>query len=731
MFSSTTIFMRGSRAETVADALAQRQAWKRLDSRREIPYSSKTMKTRTLLGFGTAIFLAGMTHAALRAPQSADIVVYGGTSGGVAAAIAAAREGKRVVLLEASQHLGGLTTGGLGATDIGNKAAIGGIAREFYERIYQHYARPESWNWLKPDEAAKALAGQERGKDPLVERTGKPTKWTFEPSVAMKIFCAMLAEAKIKPLLGQRLAAVKKDGARIAEIVMENGNVFRGRMFIDASYEGDLMAKAGVSCHVGRESNATYDETLNGVRAETPYHQFKVAVDPYVKPGDPSSGLLPLIQPGDGGVVGAGDRCVQAYNFRLCMTKLARYLEVCAAADNLPPVGKLMNPVPMPNGKTDTNNNGPFSTDFIGRNYDYPDGDYATRERIWREHEHYIRGFLYFLATSPRVPQKLRGEMNEWGWARDEFVETNHFPPQMYVREARRMISDYVMTEHNCRWTRTVEDSVGLGAYGMDSHNCQRIVKKGRVENEGDVEVGVRGPYPIAYRSIVPKAAQCENLFVPVCLSASHIAYGSIRMEPVFMILGESSAAAAAIAIDGGVTAQKVPYDQLKTRLLALNQIISNEAFRSLPPPVHGRQLDPARLGGIVVDDTQARLAGDWVESRSGSPYVGSGYIHDGNEDKGGKSVRFVPKLPAAGRYEVRLIYAGLDNRASNVPVVIHSADGEKTVTVNQKKRLANDQPLSLGAFRFDSGTNGWVEIRTEDTNGHVIADAVQFAPVK
>ncbi len=390
-----------------------------------------------------------------------------------------------------------------------------------------------------------------------------------------------------------------------------------------------------------------------------------------------------------------------------------------------------MNPVPMPNGKTDTNNNGPFSTDFIGRNYDYPDGDYATRERIWREHEHYIRGFLYFLATSPRVPQKLRGEMNEWGWARDEFVETNHFPPQMYVREARRMISDYVMTEHNCRWTRTVEDSVGLGAYGMDSHNCQRIVKKGRVENEGDVEVGVRGPYPIAYRSIVPKAAQCENLFVPVCLSASHIAYGSIRMEPVFMILGESSAAAAAIAIDGGVTAQKVPYDQLKTRLLALNQIISNEAFRSLPPPVHGRQLDPARLGGIVVDDTQARLAGDWVESRSGSPYVGSGYIHDGNEDKGGKSVRFVPKLPAAGRYEVRLIYAGLDNRASNVPVVIHSADGEKTVTVNQKKRLANDQPLSLGAFRFDSGTNGWVEIRTEDTNGHVIADAVQFAPVK
>ncbi|MCX7825573.1 MAG: FAD-dependent oxidoreductase, partial [Verrucomicrobiae bacterium] len=518
------------------------------------------------------------------------------------------------------------------------------------------------------------------------------------------------------------------------------------------SYEGDLMARAGVSYHVGRESNATYGETLNGVRAETPYHQFKVAVDPYVKPGDPTSGLLPFIQPGDVGVPGAGDRCVQAYNFRLCMTKvaankvpwarppgydekqyelLARYLEACVAADKLPPVGKLMNPVPMPNGKTDTNNNGPFSTDFIGRNYDYPDGDYATRERIWREHELYIRGFLYFLATHPRVPQKLRDEMNEWGWAKDEFVETDHFPPQMYVREARRMISDYVMTEHNCRWTRTVDDGVGLGAYGMDSHNCRRIVKNGRVENEGDVEVPVRGPYPIAYRSIVPKPAQCENLFVPVCLSASHIAYGSIRMEPVFMILGQSSAAAAAIAMEDGVTAQKVSYAKLKRKLLALNQIISNEAFRSLPPPVPGRQLDPARLGGFVVDDTQARITGNWIESRSGSPYVGSGYLHDGDEDKGKKSVRFTPTLPAAGRYEVRLVYAGLDNRASNVPVVIRSADGEKTVIVNQRKRLANDQPLSLGTFRFDAGDTGWVEVRTDGADGYVVADAVQFVPVK
>jgi ribulose 1,5-bisphosphate synthetase/thiazole synthase len=684
-------------------------------------------------------------------PARADIVIYGATSGGVAAAIAAAREGKSVLLLEPSRHLGGLTTGGLGATDIGNKAAIGGIAREFYERIHQHYAKPESWIWEKPQEVAKNAAGQERGKDPLVEKTGRPTKWTFEPHVAMDIYKQMMREAKVECLFGQRLAKVKKDGARITEIVMENGRVFAGRMSIDASYEGDLMAKAGVSYHVGREANATYGETLNGVRAETPYHQFKVAVDPYVKPGDPSSGLLPYIQPGDGGVVGSGDRCVQAYNFRLCMTKvegnkvpwtappgydekkfelLARYLEACAAADKLPPVGKLMNPVRMPNGKTDTNNNGPFSTDFIGRNYDYPDGDYATRERIWNEHVNYIRGFLYFLATNKRVPQKLRDEMNEWGLAKDEFVETDHFPPQMYVREARRMISDYVMTEHDCRWTRKVADGVGLGAYGMDSHNCQRLVKSGHAENEGDVEIGVSGPYPVSYRSIVPKAAECDNLFVPVCLSATHIAYGSIRMEPVFMIMGQSSAVAAAIAMDDGVTAQKVSYDKLAAKLKAQGQIITNDGFPKHEPRKIAA-LDASKLAGIVVDDTQAAITGEWPHGASAGPFVGDGYIHDGNEEKGKKRVRFTPKLPKAGRYEVRIIHSPLANRATNVPVVIHSADGEKTVVVNQRQPLKDNQPLKLGVFRFDAGAAGWVEIRNDATNGHVIADAIQFVPVK
>lgn len=527
----------------------------------------------------------------------ADIVIFGGTSGGIAAAVQAKRMGKTVAVAEWTRHLGGLTTGGLGATDIGNKGAIGGIARQFYEQIAAHYEKPEVWKWEQPKASAALKSGQERGKDPLVAKSGRPTKWTFEPHVAMAVYQRWLADAGVKVRLGERLESVKKEGDRIVEFTTESGNTYRGGMFIDASYEGDLMAKAGVSYHIGREANAMYGETLNGVRANTPHHQFKVEVDPYLTPGDSNSGLLPFVQAGDGGTPGAGDGKVQAYNFRLCMTRvaanrvpwseiqpvgyraeryelLARTIEAHERANTPLKVGALMNPVPMPNGKTDTNNNNAFSTDFIGANYDYPDGDYATRERIWHEHEDYIQGFLCFLSTSERVPQRLRDEINGWGLARDEFAATGHFPPQMYVREARRMISDYVMTEADCRWARKCDDPIGLGAYNMDSHNCQRIVRDAWVRNEGDVQVAVKGPYPVSYRSIVPKAAQADNLLVPVALAASHIAYGSIRMEPVFMVMGQSAATAAVLALDGKSTVQAVNYAKLRERLLADGQIL-------------------------------------------------------------------------------------------------------------------------------------------------------------
>ncbi len=516
-----------------------------------------------LLFFGLALVSSPIANLVVVAEVvESDLCVFGGTAGGIVAAVQAVRLGKTVVVAEVGGHLGGLTSGGLGATDIGNKAAIGGLSREFYRRLGRHY--------------------------------GKDEQWTFEPHVAEDLLFEMINEAKVPVFFQQRLATVKKEGARIREITMEGGKIFRAKIFIDATYEGDLMAKARVSYHVGREANSTYQETLNGIRAETPQHQFVVAVDPYLKPGHAASGLLPFIQSGDGGVPGEGDARVQTYNYRLCFTTnaaqrlpllkpakydpatyelLGRYVEALVAAGRKPKLSDFWHPIWLPNGKTDINNNGGFSTDAIGMNYEYPEASYAQRTQIARAHEDYTRGFIHFLATSPRVPQNIRDEMQRWGPVQDEFLDTGGWPHQLYVREARRMISDYVMTEHNCRGQVTPEDSVGLGAYNMDSHNGQRIVKSGSAHNEGDVQVPVK-PYPISYRSISPRRGECENLFVPICLAASHIAYGSIRMEPVFMILGQSAATAASLAIDENIPVQNVNYRTLRARLLADRQVL-------------------------------------------------------------------------------------------------------------------------------------------------------------
>jgi hypothetical protein len=510
-----------------------------------------------------ALFLAWAMPSGWAVLIQTDVCIYGATSGGIVAALQAARDERTVALIEPGRHLGGLTSGGLSQTDIGNKGAIGGLAREFYRRVGRQYGQPESW--------------------------------TFEPSVAERTFREMIREAAVPVFFEHRLKAVRKEGARIKELVTEKGDVFRAKVFIDASYEGDLMARAGVSFHIGREGNEVYGETLNGVRAETPKHQFLVPVDPYVERGNPRSGLLPLVQPGEAGIPGTGDHRIQAYNFRLCLTQnvtnklaitppanyradqyelLARYLEALVAAGNPPALGQLMHIQMMPNGKTDINNNGGFSTDYLGANYDYPAASYETRARIWREHENYTRGFLYFLATNSRVPARVRNEMQSWGLCRDEFPDTGGWPHQLYVREARRMISPYVMTEQNCRGQRRASDSVGLAAYTMDSHNCQRIVKGGFAVNEGDVQVGGFPPYPIAYRSLVPREKECDNLLVPVCLAASHIAYGSIRMEPVFMVLGQSAAAAAALAIETGLPVARIDVAELQKRLRQQQQIL-------------------------------------------------------------------------------------------------------------------------------------------------------------
>lgn len=532
-----------------------------------------------------------------------DVCVFGGTSAGVAAAVQACRMGKTAIIVEPSKYIGGLTTGGLGATDIGNKAAIGGVSREFYHRVAQYYSQDSAWTLETRDDYFKRRGS---GQTKVSNLDGPDaTMWTFEPHVAERIFQNMLKEAHTQVFTEQRLASVKKTGARITEIVMENGNIFRARMFIDTTYEGDLMAKAGVSYVVGREANTTYDETLNGIREKTHSHQFIVAVDPFMKKGDPASGLIPFVQNVEFGTPGAGDKTIQAYNYRLCLTKnpgnslpiepppgykpeqyelLARYLEALAPT-GIEPAKPFWGPVGMPNLKTDTNNKGGFSTDFIGMNYAYPEAGYTEREKIAKAHEDYIRGYITFLKTSPRVPETLREETKKWGLCKDEFADTGGWPHALYVREARRMVSDLVMTEHYCRGKEVAQDPVGLAAYTMDSHNCRRLVRDGEVENEGDTQAGGFPPYPVSYRSIIPRAGECENLAVPVCLSASHIAYGSIRMEPVFMILGQSAATAAVLSIDNKVSFQKLDYTKLKAQLLKDGQILAWDKSKSTPTP--------------------------------------------------------------------------------------------------------------------------------------------------
>ncbi|HUP80583.1 MAG TPA: FAD-dependent oxidoreductase [Pirellula sp.] len=540
------------------------------------------MKPLTLKYF--AVWMIVSIHLQVTAADRYDLVVYGGTSGGVTAAVQCSRMGKTVVLIESTQFLGGLTTGGLGATDIGNKRAIGGLSREFYQRIYKYYLAPERWT-----RETREVYFKDRVKN-------EESMWTFEPSVATKIFNDMITEAKVPVVFGQRLNlknGVIKDGARITKIVMESGRSFEASVFIDATYEGDLMAKAGVSYHVGRESNQTYAETINGLQMKgTVHHQFVKQVDPYIKPGNPSSGLLPGVTAMPVGKDGDGDHRIQAYNFRLCTTDIAenrrpwpkpegynelRYellLRNFEAGDKRVP----WHPLWMPNRKSDTNNNFAFSTDNIGMNYEYPDGDYPVREKIWKEHEQYTQGLMWTLANHPRVPESVRQEFNRIALVKDEFVDNDNWPRQLYVREARRMVSDYVMSEKNCKRIEIVADSVGMGAYNMDSHNTQRYVTQdGFARNEGDIQIGTK-PYPISYRSIRPKAEQCTNLLVPVCLAASHISYGSIRMEPVFMVMGQSAATAAVHAINEQTNVQRIDPDKLQKKLLKDGQMLDFES---------------------------------------------------------------------------------------------------------------------------------------------------------
>jgi hypothetical protein len=538
-----------------------------------------------ILAFGILICVAARAEVF-------DIVVYGGTSGGVIAAAQAKKLGRSVVLVSPDKHLGGLSSGGLGFTDTGNKAVIGGLSREFYHRVWQFYQKPEAWRWQKREEYGNKGQGT-----PAIDGAQR-TMWIFEPHVAEQVFEDFVKEFGLRvdrdEWLDRGGGGVKKEGARIVSMRTLSGKVYEGRMFIDASYEGDLMAAAGVSFHVGREAKSVYGEEWAGVQTGVLDHRhhfgvLKQGISPYKIPGDPKSGLVARVSAEPPGEYGAGDKKVQAYCYRMCLTDAPENRVEFAKPDRYDAADyELLLRVfqagwretfekfdPIPNHKTDTNNHGPVSTDDIGYSYDYPEAAYERRREILKEHENYQRGWLYFIANDPRVPKDVQDKMRKWGLARDEFADNGNWPRQIYVREARRMIGNYVMTENDLLKKRASPEIVGMGSYGIDSHNIQRyITPEGFVQNEGDIGVSTKGPYGIAYGSLTPKKSECENLLVPVCVSSSHIAFGSIRMEPVFMILGQSAATAASLAIDRKNAVQEVPYSSLKERLLRDGQVL-------------------------------------------------------------------------------------------------------------------------------------------------------------
>lgn len=518
----------------------------------------------------------------------ADIIIYGGTSAGITAAVQAKKMGKSVIVVSPDIHLGGLSSGGLGFTDTGDKSVIGGLAREFYHRVYMHYQNDSAWKWQKREEYGNKGQGT-----PAIDG-GARTMWIFEPHVAEMIFEDFVRENEIQVLRDEwldRESGVQKENGKIISLKTLSGKTFKGKVFIDATYDGDLLASAGVSYHVGRESNATYNETWNGVQVGVFQHRhyFLQPVSPYIIPGDSTSGLLPEISDLPPGKNGEGDHRLQAYNFRMALSQHPNNRLPFPKPENYDPnryelIARVFETGwnetfdkfdDIPNLKTDTNNHGPFSTDYIGKNYAYPEASYEERKTMIREHEDYQKGLMYFLANDPRVPDSVRMEMSKWGLAKDEFTDNGNWPYQIYVREARRMIGDYVMTEHEVLGKREVPQSIGMGSYSLDSHNVQRFVTEdGLVQNEGDIGVHPENPYSISYGTIVPKKQECENLLVPVCVSSSHTAFGSIRMEPVFMILGQSAATAAAMAIDEKTTVQDVDYGKLNQKLKSDGQVL-------------------------------------------------------------------------------------------------------------------------------------------------------------
>lgn len=703
--------------------------------------------------------VARLTEDWVRDGIETVVCVYGGTSGGVVAAVQAARMGKRVVLLEPARHLGGMTSGGLSAVDIGEPRSVGGIAREYFSRLVASYNKILNW-----DQPFKGKGGPATGG-----------AYSIEPHVAEAVFDEMVREAGVTVLRDARLASVKKDGARITELTTDDGRTVRAKMFLDTTYEGDLLAAAGVSYTLIREGNAKYDETYNGIHYAEKYeprvnHGKPAAngrvpggqgvwdrdfpLDPYVVKGDPDSGLLPLINSGEPGTPGDPAPGVQAYCFRLCLSTaddrlpiepppdydaqdyelVARFIEACLEIGDDMDLRWFSKHDPLPNQKWDFNT-ATFGGNLPGASWEWPEASYDRRAEIAKEIENYHRGLLHFLATDPRVPEKVKTDVARFGLPRDEFTDRGGWPHQIYVREGRRMVSDLVLTEHHTFGRTIAPDSIGLGSYGTDIHEIRRIAKDGVVIREGKVAGGRGGfgPYKIGYGAIVPKQDECENLLATFALSASHSAFASLRMEPVFMVTSQSAATAACLAIDDEVPVQEVDYERLKTRLLADGQILSWPPPGTTLPVAQPRKLVRAdSLPGIVFDDTDADYQGSWGTSNAQPSPIGISYRHDGNKGRGEKRATFTATIPESGEYEIRLLFTWHDNRSSKTKVVIEGAEQTHTMKVNQRQALMHrGVPNALGVFHFQAGAKARVTISNEGADGYVVVDGLQILPIE
>lgn len=657
------------------------------------------------------IFLVYAGAFASAAPVfiNADVCVYGGTSGGVTAAVAAARLGKSVVLICANNHVGGMTASGLGVTDVGSfPSSIGGLAAEFYSRVGQAYG------------------------------STNPVYW-FEPHVAEQTFLQMLNGAGVALFTNLQLTSVSLSNRVITQITMQDGSEFRAQEFIDATYEGDLMAQSGVACTWGREGTNVYSESLAGVFQNSVYYRC----DPYVAPGNPASGLLPLLQTNALGTPGQGDLRMQTYNFRLCLTQnatnqiaitapanyseatyelLHRYIIAYVATNGSIPLNRIIDVQQLiPNGKTDINAYADVSTDFIGYNYTYPTNTYAGRQLTWQQHKDYISGLLYYLATSTNVPINVRTNMQSWGCAKDEFQDNGGWPYLMYVREARRMVSDYVMLQQDAQGYRAAPDAISLASYTLDCHPAARLAVNGIANWEGGIGTSVPQPYPVSYRSIVPKVGECQNLFCTFALSASHVGFASVRTEPVFMMISHAAGVAAAFAMDDDVPVQSVNYQKLAAQLTADGQILSWGGVQSIS------------TNGIIMTVTNSSgvtSGGTWMvgANSGGWPLPNGAYWHDDNAG-GGKFVRFTPTITTNGYYDVYCWWVYASNRATNATFITRSASATNSVLINQQTNCTNWVKIAASNY-FNIGASGSVTITNGGANGYVVANAVRFMPL-